>query len=499
MRAAELAADLGQPELLERLLRLADVEETDQLARVRIGWCREISRPPMVNDPAKIPALIGFAAQAQAAGAKDLASDLLGRAAQHCWWSNASGLRSSILAAASRLELPKTDPRLVAITAYAEPLQRGGDVYVKLQGLVAKNGGDPAVARTLGSIANVIGAFDLGVSFLAASSAALREQGRLSDLARVLFAQAWAEMEVGDWRGALREAEESVRFAEETGGTLWIAAATIVKAKLAGMQGNLEQSEAYAAHAECLALSIGASFLLAMLQTARGLSAIGAGRHWEAYEHLRRLFAPADPAFNSGLQFFGLADFVEAAVYSGNAEAARDVIGEMERVSAPMPVPWVETMLFYAKALLADHEDAEGFFLKGLGPAAKKWPFLRGRLLQAYGGWLRRQRRSVNARAPLREARDIFDALGASPWSDRARAELRASGEASRHRTEHLWETLTPQELQIAQLAAEGLSNREIGARSYLSHRTIGYHLHRIFAKTGITSRSGLARLLAES
>jgi DNA-binding CsgD family transcriptional regulator/tetratricopeptide (TPR) repeat protein len=500
MRAAELAADLGQPELLERLLRLADVEETDQLARVRIGWCREISRPPIINDPATIPALIGFATQAQSAGAKDLASNLFRRAAQHCWWSNASsGLRCSILAAASRLELPKTDPHLVAITAYAEPLQRGGDVYVKLQGLAEKKGGDPAVAQTLGSTANVIGAFDLGVSFLTASSAALREQGRLSDLARVLFAQAWAEMEVGDWRGAMREAEESVRFAEETGGTLWIAAATIVKAKLAGMQGNLEQSEAYAAQAERLALSIGASFLLAMLQTARGLSAIGAGRHWEAYDHLRRLFAPADPAFNSGLQFFGLADFVEAAVYSGNAQAARDVIDEMERVSAPTPVPWVETMLFYGKALLADHEDAERFFLQGLGPAAKKWPFLRGRLLQAYGGWLRRRRRSVDARAPLREARDIFDALGASPWSDRAREELRASGEASRRRTEPLWETLTPQELQIAQLAAEGLSNKEIGARSYLSHRTIGYHLHRIFAKTGITSRSGLARILAET
>ena len=74
--------------------------------------------------------------------------------------------------------------------------------------------------------------------------------------------------------------------------------------------------------AERLVLSIGASFLLAMLQIARGISAIGAGRHWEAFEHLRRLFAPADPAFNSGLQFFGLADFVEAAVFSGNAEEA---------------------------------------------------------------------------------------------------------------------------------------------------------------------------------
>lgn len=332
-------------------------------------------------------------------------------------------------------------------------------------------------------------------------------QGRLSDLARVLFAQGWAEMEVGDWRGAMREAEESARLAEETGGLPWIAAATVLKARLAGMQGNLEQSEAYAAQAEALALSIGASFLLAMLQIARGVSAIGAGRHWEAFEHLRRLFTPADPAFNFGLQFFGLADFVEAAVSSGNADEASRVLDEIERASAPTPVPWVGTMLQYGKAFLAAPEDAEPFFLQGLGlqgpglqgpgPAAKKWPFLRARFLLAYGGWLRRQRRSANARAPLREARDMFDALGASPWSDRAREELRASGETSRRRTEQVWDTLTPQELHIAQLAAEGLSNKEIGARLYLSHRTVGYHLHRIFSKAGITSRSGLRPVLA--
>jgi len=499
LRAAELAADLGQPELLERLLRQADVDESDQLASVRAGWCREISRPPAINDPAKIPALVGFAAQAHTAGAKDLASNLLLRAAQRCWWTNASDeLRTRVLAAANQLELPETDPRFIAISAYVEPLRLGGELRVKLQRLSETRDGDPAVARVLGSTANVIGAFDLGVSFLSESSAALREQGRLSDLARVLFAQGWAEMEVGDWTRAMREVEEAVRFAEETGGVQWLAAATIVKAKLAGMQGNIEQSEAYAAQAEHLILSIGASFLLALLQIARGISAIGAGRHWEAYEHLRRLFAPADPAFNSGLQFFALADFVEAGVFSGNAQAARSVIEEMERVSAPMPVPWVETMLHYGRALLAAPADAERLFLQGLGPAAKNWPFLRGRLLLAYGGWLRRQRRSANARAPLREARDIFDALGASPWSERAREELRASGESSRRRTERVWETLTPQELHIAQLAADGLSNKEIGIRLYLSHRTVGYHLHQIFAKTGITSRSSLGPILAE-
>jgi DNA-binding CsgD family transcriptional regulator len=498
LQAAEFAADLGRRELLEQLLRGAEVDGSDELSAARVGWCRELSQPLLVNDPGKISALIGFADQAHAAGAKQLASALLWRAAQRCWWSNASSdLRTRVLAAANQLKLSDLDARLIAISAYAEPHRRGGEVYVSLQALSVRWDGDPNIGRILGSTANVIGAFDLGVRFLAESSAELRKQGRIGNLPRLLFAQAWSEMETGDWVGAVREADEATRLAEETGGSLWIAAAAIVKAKVAGMQGDLEHSEAYAAQAERLVLSIGASFLLAMLQLARGVGAIGAGRHLEAFEHLRRLFAPADPAFNSGLQFFALADFVEAAVYSNRLQAARSVIDEIERVSGPKPVPWVETMLSYGKALLATDENAEQFFLQGLGTTAKNWPFLRGRLLLGYGVWLRRQRRPADARAPLREARDIFDALGAVPWSDRAREELRAAGEASLRRTEQVWEKLTPQELHIAQLAAQGLSNKVIGARLYLSHRTVGYHLHHIFSKIGITSRSGLGPMLA--
>jgi DNA-binding CsgD family transcriptional regulator len=467
---------------------------------VRIGWCREICHPPAVDDPAKVSALVAYAAQAYAVGAKDLAINLLWRAAQQCWWIGASDdVRARVLVEANRLGLPETDPRLIAILAYVEPLRRGQEVRNKLQGLSQIDISDLTIARILGATANVVGAFDLSVSLLAKFSASLRAQGRLGELARILFAQGWAEIEVGNWAGAMRDAEECARLAEETGGTLWIAGAAIMKAKLAGMQGNLEQSDAYAAEAERLMLPLGASFLRSLLQIARGLSAIGAGQHWRAYEQLRRVFAPDDPAFNSGLEFFGLATFVEAAVFSGNPEAAHPVIDEIERASAPSPVPWVETMLHYCKALIAAPEDAEQFFLLGLGPVAKKWPFLRGRLLLAYGGWLRRQRRSADARAPLREAREIFDALGASPWSERAREELRAAGEASRRRTAQLWETLTPQELHVAQLAAEGLSNKEIGGRLYLSHRTVGYHLHRIFSKTGITSRSGLRPILANT
>jgi DNA-binding NarL/FixJ family response regulator len=98
----------------------------------------------------------------------------------------------------------------------------------------------------------------------------------------------------------------------------------------------------------------------------------------------------------------------------------------------------------------------------------------------------------AESRAPLRAARESFDALGVIPWSDRARRELRASGEASRRRAPEARDQLTAQELQIAQMAADGLTNREIGQRLYLSHRTVSTHLYRIFPKLGVTARGEL-------
>jgi DNA-binding NarL/FixJ family response regulator len=94
---------------------------------------------------------------------------------------------------------------------------------------------------------------------------------------------------------------------------------------------------------------------------------------------------------------------------------------------------------------------------------------------------------------------EAFDALGAIPWGELARQELRASGEVSRSRTPAMRDQLSPQELQIAQMASEGLSNREIGQRLYLSHRTVGFHLYHIFPKLGITARSGLRSALEGS
>jgi DNA-binding CsgD family transcriptional regulator len=193
-----------------------------------------------------------------------------------------------------------------------------------------------------------------------------------------------------------------------------------------------------------------------------------------------------------------IGDLAEAAVHTDSSQAARGRLAEVEAMVGDAPAEWVAINLGHARALLAgDEDDAAARFDEALRADLAHWPFWRGRLLLAHGRWLRRRRRVADSRAPLREARNLFDAMGASAWGDQARSELRASGERSRRRVPEARDDLTAQELQIAQLAAAGLSNREIGERLFLSHRTIGSHLYRIFPKLGITARAQLRDALA--
>jgi DNA-binding NarL/FixJ family response regulator len=122
-------------------------------------------------------------------------------------------------------------------------------------------------------------------------------------------------------------------------------------------------------------------------------------------------------------------------------------------------------------------------------------PFYRARLLLEYGSWLRRHRKIAQARMPLRAALDSFVALGAAPWAERTRQELRAARETRRHQPE-AWTQLTEQELQIAHLAAQGLSNRDIAQRLFISHRTVGAHLYHIYPKLEVASRAQLQTVI---
>ena len=171
-------------------------------------------------------------------------------------------------------------------------------------------------------------------------------------------------------------------------------------------------------------------------------------------------------------------------------------MAELEPLAQRTSSTWLHVAMRHARALLAADEDADELFRVGLEANLSRWPFDRARLLLANGSWLRRQRRIGESRSPLRAARDGFDALGVVSWGERARQELRASGESSEGRAVEGHDHLSPQELQIARLAAQGLTNREIGQTLYLSHRTVGSHLYRVFPKLGISSRSQLAAAL---
>lgn len=170
-----------------------------------------------------------------------------------------------------------------------------------------------------------------------------------------------------------------------------------------------------------------------------------------------------------------------------------------ERVASRTPAMGVRVAVRGARALLADPEDAGAAFAAALAEDRRDWAFEHGRVLLAYGRWLRRHQRVRESRRQLRSAVDAFVRTGAAPWAEQARRELRAAGEARSGTAVPVtaaWSRLSTQEAQIARLVIEGLSNKDIGERLYLSRRTVGSHLYRMFPKLGVTSRTQLARAL---
>jgi DNA-binding CsgD family transcriptional regulator len=225
------------------------------------------------------------------------------------------------------------------------------------------------------------------------------------------------------------------------------------------------------------------------------------GRHVRAYAALRRLFDPADPAHYGRQKFRGVMYFADAAVHADQVRDARVLLGELEELAGTTTSPTLHHQLAYARAVLADDQHAEDLFRAALAADLVRWPLTTARLQLAFGSWLRRQRRAAESRDPLRSAFRTFAAIGATGWAETARGELRAAGEVTGRDTRRAaHDLLSPQELRVARLVAEGLSNKQIGERLYLSPRTVSSHLYRIFPKLDITSRGQMAgRLRGDS
>jgi ATP/maltotriose-dependent transcriptional regulator MalT len=387
---------------------------------------------------------------------------------------------------------------VLAIYSCADPVGHAPDALPRLQAVAATRTLDTESKRHLGPAALVLGAFDVAAGLLASAADGARTEGRLGHLPRMLVLHGIVASFLGEWDVALSAGEEARRLATEFGGPLWIAGGETVLSMVAGMRGDADAAERGAARAEELGLAAGGKVTVALAQFGRVLSALGECRHDDAYASAWRLFDPADPAHHPIVARWLIADLAEAALHTDRVAEARELLTQVEATAGSRPAVWIELNLRHARALLAsDAAEAQQFFDDALAANLGRWPFHRARLLLSYGQWLRRQRRIADSRAPLRTARDMFDTLGCMSWNERARRELRASGESSRRRDPAARDQLTAQELQIAHLAAQGLSNREIGQRLYLSHRTISTHLYRIFPRLGITARSELKAALS--
>jgi len=215
-------------------------------------------------------------------------------------------------------------------------------------------------------------------------------------------------------------------------------------------------------------------------------------------------FSAAEAALEDpdDLGFWPLAtvEFVEAASRTGRAETALPRLERLEAATAASGAPWGEAIAARSRALLSEGDAAESRYrdaIDRLTSTPLRVDLARTHLV--YGEWLRRVRRNVDAREQLRIAHGLFSDFGMEGFAERARVDLRATGEHARVRSVETSNQLTPQEGQIARLVADGATNNEIATQLFITPRTVEYHLHKVFRKVGVKSRTQLARHVLES
>ena len=331
--AAELAFELGRRDIALPLLAKVEPLELTALERGRMTLIREMVDPRPLDAP-KVRALVDAATLAADEGDRDLALDLLWLVASRCWWSFlGEEQRLSGLAAAEALGTIEEDERVLAIVAYLAPLERGEALTAALSRASGGAERDPLGRGLLATAAFATGAFDLADALLADTAARLRSQGRLGHLPRLLVLQGTTAARMPDWNIAIPAAEEGERLASELGQPAWIAGAQTVEAYLAALRGDEQAAEAAASAAERVALPLGANFLLTSVQWARGLAALGAGRHADAYAELRRTHDPQDPSFHHHMRWWAISDLADAAVHGGNVAEGRRMLDELSRLA----------------------------------------------------------------------------------------------------------------------------------------------------------------------
>ncbi|MFJ8107671.1 ATP-binding protein [Streptomyces sp. NPDC096132] len=496
VRAAESASEINDRVQTQMLLDRADTRELGPLERARLMVVSDKAAFEPDEPHRRIEDMIITAAGAFDTGGVHVAENLLWRAAARCFFQDGDARVRAL--AADELDRWNPDPDapvVLTVRAYTEPYRHGAEVLARLDGL-RPDRQDGRILHFLGSGAMVLGDITSAARYLSLAAAVWRSQGRLGLLARSL-AGSWPRAYLGQLDRAREESGEGLALAEETGEWIVWLGVKATGSLVAALRGETELAARMLGELRAHRLFPGMPFAAVMAQQVEGLLALFDGRATEAYDALARAFDPADPHYHSVSRWLIAPDLADAAVAAGAVDQARELLDGLPELAARLPSEMMVVAHAYTHAVLSADDTAEELYAAALAALPAGWSLARARLHLHHGRRLRRQRRNVEARNPLRAARDEFDRVGARPWAEMAREQLRAAGESSSRRHANTSDRLSAQEMQIAVLASQGLSNREIGQRLFISHRTVGAHLYRIYPRLGITGRGRLAAALA--
>ncbi|MCY1139126.1 LuxR family transcriptional regulator [Actinoplanes sp. Pm04-4] len=292
----------------------------------------------------------------------------------------------------------------------------------------------------------------------------------------------------GRWDEAQRLADDAAARCREHGYVLLALPGRHVQAQVAAARGDDRTALAIAAELLHWATPRGVGLVRTYAWQVRTVVALGRGDFEQAYLHASRISPAGTLASHVPWAVQTQLDLVEAAARAGRTEEAAAHVAAVGTAGTRHVSPRLALLADAAAAVTAPDDRATVLFERALAaPGADRWPFDLARVRLLHGERLRRMRAVTAARAELLQAAETFERLGAEPWSQRAAAELRATAPERPGGS-----ALTPQEGEIARLAAAGLSNKQIGARLFLSPRTVQFHLHHVFAKLGIRSRAAL-------
>jgi len=314
----------------------------------------------------------------------------------------------------------------------------------------------------------------------------VRRAGELAELPVYLSSLALDKMWNGDLTGARLLIAEADNVAVATGSQLPPFAAL----RLSSMRGREADASALITTTIKGAGARGQGLAVRVAQWSAAVLYNGLARYAEAAAAAREVTAnDIDPY----PQMWALPELVEAASRVGETDVARNALDRLTEMTQPAGTDWGLGTQMRSRALLSDGKDADALYREAIERFARTG--LRPELARThllYGEWLRREGRRIDAREHLRAAHETFVAIGMEAFAERTRRELVATGETVRKRSPETRAELTPQEEQIARLARDGLSNPEIAAQLFLSARTVEWHLRKVYAKLGISSRREL-------